>query len=459
MPAAPPPVPDRRPLQFAFATCGTELSRHMAQHLYEIGEALHAHDGVNTFNVIDRTAAGQSLASCPVTQDLLPAYRLKYGRHRRLLRKGGGGALTADGRPVLSCKGPQQGDTWGSMVCAVATHRSLTLAQLRSPTTTFLGLADDVLDSDDDPLVGHHALAFFQHFIDERLGVKSNADKGGVLARPDVDLSMIPAHVPGSPACPRLGEAARLGCLKHLGGFVGADAAVSQHVASTTIKRLRNLGSLRFVRDTERVRWAAAARLRLLRHCASGAIGDLLRMHPPSTTAAACAHHRDAVTTALDHILACPFATAEEGAFAINLAALAPALGGLGLTLAAREAGGCYSASAIFALSSARSLHPAFATLDLTTHEAPSVAALRAAHSAILVAHRRVTAAYDAFDSAAPTVDRTGAESTSFRLAGLPELVLSAAHLPPPEDSDADANTAPRRRLHPPRRPRPPPPC
>ena len=124
-----------------------------------------------------------------------------------------------------------------------------------------------------------------------------------------------------------------------------------------------------------------------------------------------------------------------HGAFAINLAALAPALGGLGLTLAAREAGGCYSASAIFAFSSARSLHPAFAALDLTTNEAPSVAALRAAHSAILVAHRRVTAAYDAFDSAAPTVDRTGAESTSFRLAGLPELVLSAAHLPPTEDS------------------------
>ena len=76
--------------------------------------------------MIDRTAAGQSLASFPVTQDLLPAYRLKYGRHRRLLRKGGGGALTADGRRVLSCKGPQQGDTWGSMVCAVATHPSHT---------------------------------------------------------------------------------------------------------------------------------------------------------------------------------------------------------------------------------------------------------------------------------------------------------------------------------------------
>eukprot|EP00966_Prymnesium_polylepis_P194821 4516133-Prymnesium_polylepis.1 len=36
-------------------------------------------------------------------------------------------------------------------------------------------------------------------------------------------------------------------------------------------------------------------------------------MHPPSTTAATCAPHRDAITTALDHILACPFATAEEG--------------------------------------------------------------------------------------------------------------------------------------------------
>eukprot|EP00966_Prymnesium_polylepis_P060383 1401158-Prymnesium_polylepis.1 len=46
---------------------------------------------------------------------------------------------------------------------------------------------------------------------------------------------MIPAHVPGSPACTCLGEAARLGCIKHFGGFVDADAAVSQHVASTTI--------------------------------------------------------------------------------------------------------------------------------------------------------------------------------------------------------------------------------
>eukprot|EP00966_Prymnesium_polylepis_P072631 1686299-Prymnesium_polylepis.1 len=43
------------------------------------------------------------------------------------------------------------------MVCAVATHRSLSLAQLCSPSTTFLGFADDVLDADGDPLTGHHA--------------------------------------------------------------------------------------------------------------------------------------------------------------------------------------------------------------------------------------------------------------------------------------------------------------
>ena len=74
-----------------------------------------------------------------------------------------------------------------------------------------------------------------------------------------------------------------------------------------------------------------------------------------------------------------------------------------------------------------------------------------------------MTAAYDAFDSAAPTVDRTGADSTSFHLAGLPELVLSAAHLPPPDESGADSDgsdaTTPCRRPQPPPRPRPPPPC
>ena len=237
-----------------------------------------------------------------------------------------------------------------------------------------------------------------------------------MLARPDVDLSAIPAHVPGSPACPCFREAVRLGCVKHLGGFVGADADIVKHVASTALKRVRNCGSLRFVRDTENMRWAGPARLRLLRHCAAHAIADLTRMHTPAQTAAACSHHREAVTAALDRILACPYATAAELAHATEQAALLTGFGGLGLP---------HAASAIYAFCAARHLHPAFATIDLTTDAAPSIHALRAAHTAILVTHRRVSMAWDAIDRTAPTVDRTGAESTSFRLAGLPELVLS----------------------------------
>eukprot|EP00966_Prymnesium_polylepis_P240958 5572726-Prymnesium_polylepis.1 len=64
------------------------------------------------------------------------------------------------------------------------------------------------------------------------------------------------------------------------------------------------------------MRWAAPARLCLLRHCAAHAIFDLTRMHTPAQTTAACSHHREAVTTALDHILACPHATVDELVFA-----------------------------------------------------------------------------------------------------------------------------------------------
>eukprot|EP00966_Prymnesium_polylepis_P191477 4437335-Prymnesium_polylepis.1 len=53
--------PRRRPCptiarQLAFATCGTDISRHMAQHLYVFGEALHAHDGIK----INKEATGMS---------------------------------------------------------------------------------------------------------------------------------------------------------------------------------------------------------------------------------------------------------------------------------------------------------------------------------------------------------------------------------------------------------------
>ena len=68
-------------------------------------------------------------------------------------------------------------------------------------------------------------------------------------------------------------------------------------------------------------------------------------------------------------------------------------------------------------LYTAHHLHRTFATVDLTD-AAPSIQALRAAHTAILVTHRRVSMAWDAIDCAAPTVDRTGAETPAFRPAG-----------------------------------------
>eukprot|EP00966_Prymnesium_polylepis_P008866 204569-Prymnesium_polylepis.1 len=47
----------------------------MAQHLYETGECLNMHDGINTFNVMKRTECGKALKaaarcrriSCPRT--------------------------------------------------------------------------------------------------------------------------------------------------------------------------------------------------------------------------------------------------------------------------------------------------------------------------------------------------------------------------------------------------------
>ena len=80
MPTSPQPLPPNTPLQLAFAATGTEIAHFIVDHLYNIRQTIFGHNGVNTFNTIDRSAGADSLRSCPVTADLLPAYRLKYGR-------------------------------------------------------------------------------------------------------------------------------------------------------------------------------------------------------------------------------------------------------------------------------------------------------------------------------------------------------------------------------------------
>ncbi|KAL1504412.1 hypothetical protein AB1Y20_010818 [Prymnesium parvum] len=135
---APPPPPPA--LQLAFAPAGTDLAHFALQALYESGGAIFGHDGVNTFNTISREAAADALRDCPVTADLLPAYRLKYGRLRSLRYHRQ--PFTADGVVVHSCLGPQQGCTWGTLVCALVHQRALTLATLRHPGSTVIGFKE-----------------------------------------------------------------------------------------------------------------------------------------------------------------------------------------------------------------------------------------------------------------------------------------------------------------------------
>ncbi|KAL1530876.1 hypothetical protein AB1Y20_001769 [Prymnesium parvum] len=151
---APPTCPDRPPpkpppaLQLAFAPAGTDLAHFALQALYESGGAIFGHDGVNTFNTISREAAADAIRACPITVDLLPAYRLKYGRLRSL--RYGRQPFTSDGALVQSCLGPQQGCTWAEhfLLTAFGDPRSGSSgeysAALRRGTSVTLLITEDV---------------------------------------------------------------------------------------------------------------------------------------------------------------------------------------------------------------------------------------------------------------------------------------------------------------------------
>ncbi|KAL1523172.1 hypothetical protein AB1Y20_018127 [Prymnesium parvum] len=211
-PARPPPA-----LQLAFAPAGTDLAHFALQALYESGGAIFGHDGVNTFNTISREAAADALRLCPITSDLLPAYRLKYGRLRSLRYHRQ--PFTADGAVVHSCLGPQQGCTWGTLVCALVHQRALTLATLRHPGSTVLGFADDAHVHNLNPRHAFSSLLLLRQVLKERVGVEHN-DKGGCIAAPGFDITFAPASFPGSPrhaagphrAYPRVATLSRHAC-------------------------------------------------------------------------------------------------------------------------------------------------------------------------------------------------------------------------------------------------------
>jgi len=278
-PSSPPPRPSPA-LQLAFAPAGTDLAHFALQALYEEGGAIFGHDGVNTFNTISREAAADALRDCPATADLLPAYRLKYGRVRSLRYRR---QPTSPSSPMArlstpACLGPQQGCTWGTLVCALVHQRALTLATLRHPDSTVLGFADDAHVHNPDPRRAFSSLLLLRQVLKERVGVEHN-DKGGCIAAPGCDISFAPASFPGSPHHP-LGPHRAYSAL---GGFVGPPDVVSAALSDRVLALDRDIDSCRFLVDSPRCRYALQARLgRLLRDCVCHAVTHLVRAHAPS---------------------------------------------------------------------------------------------------------------------------------------------------------------------------------
>ncbi|KAL1525922.1 hypothetical protein AB1Y20_020748 [Prymnesium parvum] len=173
--------------------------------------------------------------------------------------------FTSNGSVVHSCLGPQQGCTWGTLVCALVHQRALTLATLRHPGATVFS-----------------SLLLLRQVLKERVGVAHN-DKGGCVAAPGSDLSFVPASFPGSPNHPDGPNRA----YSALGGFVGPPDIVS----SALYLDGRYVPVASSSTAPPRCRYALQARLRLIRDCACHAVTHLVRSHAPAVSLAAAELH------------------------------------------------------------------------------------------------------------------------------------------------------------------------
>ncbi|KAL1514933.1 hypothetical protein AB1Y20_004012 [Prymnesium parvum] len=397
---APPPCPDRPPpkpppaLQLAFSSAGTDVAHFALQALYERGGAIFGHDGVNTFNTISREAAADAIRACPATADLLPAYRLKYGRLRSL--RYGRQPFASDGRLVRSCLGPQQGCTWGTLVCALVHQRALTLATLRHPGSTVIGFADDAHVHNLVPQHAFSSLLLLRQVLRDRVGVQHN-DKGGCIAAPGVDLSFAPPSFPGSPRHPDGPHRAYTA----LGSFVGEPGVVSAALSDRVLALDRDLDSCRYLVDSPTCRYALQARLRLIRDCACHAVTHLVRAHAPAVSSDAATLHDKLVRHAVFHGLAPPPTSPSPAVRrAGHLLHLPARLGGHhGFTSAATTAPAAFLASSLEAFAALRLLLPHFRDTDLASDSRPTFVAMRDAHAGILSALSVASSAHAAIDS------------------------------------------------------------
>ena len=422
MPTSPPPLPPNTPLQLAFAQAGTELAHFIIDHLYNIYQTIFGHDGVNTFNTIDRGAGAEALRLCPVTADLLPAYRLKYGNNRTLVFDRNTSSFDVDGTPVRSCVGPQQGDTWGTLICSVAHHRSFSLTQIRSPSSTLIGYADDGHFADPSDTTAYSSLLFFRSNLTARTGVTPN-DKGGCISLTS-DLSFAPASFPGSPHHPTLNPSNF--AYPVLGGLIGNPLTVSQALRDRTIDLLVPLSNLRYLHDTGKLKNSLQIEERLISSCACASTTHLQAMHPPAVfLAAATAHDILILHAAALCYRPPPQSSTDDLTRARAILALPPQLAGRGILLATATSQATFLCARIRALAYARTLHPLFAHIDILTCDCPSVAPLRNLHAHFSAMHAASKAAHSHIDDADLTFCTFGTASARFRPQGLPSTAAS----------------------------------
>ena len=264
----------------------------MTTSIYHIRQTIFGHDGVNTFNTIDRSAGADSLRSCPVTADLFPAYRLKYGNNRTLIYDQSTSSFTVDGNNVCSCVGPQQDDTWGTLLCCTTHQRSFSLAQIRNPSSTLIGFSDDGHFANPIDTSAYSTLLFFHFDLTHRVGVTPN-DKGGCISLPS-DLAFVPASFPGSPHHRNLKPSnfASLPTQSLAASSVTPYAlVVSQALKDRTIDLLVPLDNICYLHDTGKLKNSLPTAERLISDCACASTTHLQAMHPPSVFLAAAIAH------------------------------------------------------------------------------------------------------------------------------------------------------------------------
>ena len=177
-----------------------------------------------------------------------------------------------------TCVGPQQGDTWGTLICSVAHHRSFSLTQIRYPSATLLGFADDGHFADPSDTTAYSSLLFFRANLTARTRVTPN-DKGGCIFLSS-NLSFAPASFPGSPHHPTLNPSNF--AYPVLGGLVGNPLVVSQALKVRVAELLVPLSNLLYLHDTGKLKTSLQIQERLISSCACASTTHLQAMHPPA---------------------------------------------------------------------------------------------------------------------------------------------------------------------------------